>query len=71
MPLDQVADRLDTSSTDLESDRQRTSHKTTVTDEDDLDSSQDGDKYQAGIKLRDLTDSEVHQFPGLKREHWW
>ncbi|WRT65384.1 uncharacterized protein IL334_002327 [Kwoniella shivajii] len=22
-------------------------------------------------KLRDLSDSEVHQFPGIKRDHWW
>jgi hypothetical protein len=31
----------------------------------------DEDEYTSGIKMRDLTDSEVHQFPGLKREHWW
>ena len=27
--------------------------------------------YSSGIKMRDLGADEVHQFPGLKREHWW
>lgn len=31
----------------------------------------DDDRYEAGIRMRDLTESEVHQFPGLKRERWW
>jgi hypothetical protein len=29
------------------------------------------DTYKSGVTLRDLADNEVHQFPGLKREHWW
>lgn len=29
------------------------------------------DLYQTGVPLRDLSQQEVHQFPGLKREHWW
>lgn len=27
--------------------------------------------YKTGIPLRDLSGSEVHQFPGIRREHWW
>lgn len=27
--------------------------------------------YTSGIKMRDLGDVEVHQFPGLRRMHWW
>lgn len=29
------------------------------------------DPYQSGVPLRNLSQSEIHQFPGLKREHWW
>jgi hypothetical protein len=29
------------------------------------------DLYEAGIPLKDLSDDQVHQFPGLKREKWW
>ena len=32
---------------------------------------EDKDVYASGIKMRDLGDDEVHQFPGLKRERWW
>ena len=32
---------------------------------------EDKDVYASGIKMRDLGDNEVHQFPGLKREQWW
>ena len=32
---------------------------------------EDKDAYASGIKMRDLGDDEVHQFPGLKRERWW
>jgi hypothetical protein len=32
---------------------------------------EDKDVYASGIKMRDLGEDEVHQFPGLKREHWW
>lgn len=27
--------------------------------------------YEAGIPLRDLSEHESHQFPGIKRERWW
>ncbi|WWC87583.1 uncharacterized protein L201_002473 [Kwoniella dendrophila CBS 6074] len=30
-----------------------------------------GPAVQGIGKLRDLSDSEVQQFPGLKRDHWW
>lgn len=37
---------------------------------EDLDA--DGkDDYTPGIKLRDLGEEDVNQFPGLKRQHWW
>jgi hypothetical protein len=32
---------------------------------------EDKDVYASGIKMRDLGEDEVHQFPGLKRERWW
>jgi hypothetical protein len=32
---------------------------------------EDRDVYASGIKMRDLGEDEVHQFPGLKRERWW
>jgi hypothetical protein len=44
-------------------------------DSDDEDEDEDGGEEEAydggGIKLRDLSGSEVQQFPGIKREHWW
>jgi hypothetical protein len=43
-------------------------------DDEDEDEDEDGGEeaaYDGGIKLRDLSGSEVQQFPGLKREHWW
>jgi hypothetical protein len=45
----------------------------TLSGKPDLDKSSDleEDDYEAGIRMRDLTESEVHQFPGLKRERWW
>lgn len=37
---------------------------------EDLDA--DGkDDYTPGIKLRDLGEEDVHQFPGLRRQHCW
>lgn len=39
---------------------------------DDDMADEDKDVFtSSGIKMRDLGDVEVHQFPGLKREHWW
>ncbi|ORY27673.1 P-loop containing nucleoside triphosphate hydrolase protein [Naematelia encephala] len=35
------------------------------------DSDDEEDTYKDGLKLRDLSGSEVHDFPGLKREKWW
>lgn len=41
-------------------------------DERDDKTAQDVSKgARVDRKLRDLSDSEVHQFEGLKREHWW
>ena len=31
----------------------------------------DDELYEAGIPLKDLSNDEIHQFPGLKRERWW
>jgi hypothetical protein len=38
--------------------------------EDDREENK-GEGYDGELKLRDLTGSRVHQFPGLMREHWW
>jgi hypothetical protein len=43
---------------------------------DDEVDEEEQDKVQVDVvgtdrKLRDLSDSEVHQFPGLTRERWW
>lgn len=27
--------------------------------------------YEPGIPMKDLSEVEVLQFPGLKQEHWW
>lgn len=35
-------------------------------DEDETES-----QYHGKSKLRDLSDRQVEQFAGLKREHWW
>ena len=40
-------------------------------DSDDDDDGAEDKAYVGGIKLRDLSGSEVQQFPGLKREKWW
>jgi hypothetical protein len=40
-----------------------------VDDEDDDDD--EDEEFQGGIKLRDLGQDEVLQFPGIKREKWW
>lgn len=35
-------------------------------------SSEDDEKTVIGEnRFRDLSGSEVHDFPGIKREHWW
>ena len=44
---------------------------TTKTLDDDGTLDEGKDAYASGIKMRDLGDNEVHQFPGLKREQWW
>lgn len=43
---------------------------------DDEVDDEEQDKVQVDVvgtdrKLRDLSDSEVHQFPGLTRDRWW
>lgn len=41
-------------------------------EDEDEDSSSASDDGRAGErKLRDLSDGEVHEFPGVKREKWW
>ncbi len=39
--------------------------------EGDEDEDEEDDNHVGGIKLRDLSGSEVQQFPGIKREKWW
>ena len=40
-------------------------------DSDNDEEEEEDQAYVGGIKLRDLSGSEVQQFPGLKREKWW
>ena len=44
------------------------SHSINVPEDLDADGKDD---YTPGIKLRDLGQEDVHQFPGLRRQHCW
>lgn len=42
------------------------------TGEEELEEDEDEDQtYVGGVQLRDLSGSQVEQFPGIKREKWW
>lgn len=73
MPPAQPSDGAATISTAAESapPRRDSGDVSTVVDRNALDKDEDEDKYEAGTRLRDLKESEVHQYPALKRERWW